>query len=117
MKFLADAHISVEMVAMIRGLGNDCLDASAIPPRMPDVGVLRMAADDSRVVLTADKDFGELVFVHNIRSPGVILIRVALAHEIDRVAYVRSVWSVVMSHLPGSFVTITAAGVRARTMP
>jgi hypothetical protein len=31
-KFLADAHISVEMVAMIRDLGHDCLDSSAIPP-------------------------------------------------------------------------------------
>ena len=50
MKFLSDAHISVEMAAMIRGLGHDCLDASAIPPRMPDVNVLRMAADDGRVV-------------------------------------------------------------------
>ena len=61
MRFLADAHISAEMVAMIRSLGNDCLDALAIPPRMPDVDVLRMAAADDRIVITADKDFGEIV--------------------------------------------------------
>jgi predicted nuclease of predicted toxin-antitoxin system len=113
-KFLADAHISVEMVAMIHGLGHDCADASAIPPRMPDVDVLRMAADDGRVVVTADKDFGELVFVHQISCPGVILVRVPLADEADRVAHVRSVWPVALSRLPGSFVTITASGVRAR---
>ena len=46
MKFLADAHVSVEMVAMIRDLGHDCLDASAIPTRMLDIDVLQMAADD-----------------------------------------------------------------------
>jgi hypothetical protein len=34
--FLADAHISVEMVAMIRDLGHDCADSSAIPLRMLD---------------------------------------------------------------------------------
>jgi predicted nuclease of predicted toxin-antitoxin system len=62
MKFLADAHISVEMVAMLRDLGYDCLDSTVIPPRMLDVNVLRMAADDQRVVVTSDKDFGELVF-------------------------------------------------------
>jgi len=113
-KFLADAHVSVEMVAMIRGLGHDCADASAIPPRMPDVDVLRMAADDGRVVVTADKDFGELVFVHQIACLGVVLVRVSLADETDRVARVRSVWATVLSRLPGSFVTITACGVRAR---
>jgi len=116
MKFLADAHISVEMVAMLRDLGHDCLDAAAIPPRMPDVDVLRTAAADERVMLTSDKDFGELVFVHSIPCPGVTLIRVALADESDRVAYVRKVWPLVMSRLPGSFVTITLAGVRARPL-
>jgi hypothetical protein len=71
---------------MIRDLGHDCLDASAIPPRMPDVDVLRMAADDGRVVVTADKDFGELVFVHQIACPGVVLVRVGLEDETDRVS-------------------------------
>jgi predicted nuclease of predicted toxin-antitoxin system len=116
-KFLADAHISVDMVAMLRALGHDCLDASAIPARMPDVDVLRMAANDQRAVITSDKDFGELVFVHAIPCPGVILIRVNLAHEADRVAHVRSVWPTVLSRLPGSFVTITTTGVRARPLP
>ncbi len=117
MKFLADAHISVEMVAMLRDLGHDCLESSAIPPRMPDVDVLRMAAAEDRVLITSDKDFGELVFVHAIRCPGVVLIRVALADETDRVARFRSVWPTVLSRLPGSFVTITAWGVRARPLP
>lgn len=116
MKFLADAHVSVEMVAMIRGLGHDRLDAAAIPPRMPDADVLRMAAGEGRILVTADKDFGELVFALGIACPGVVLIRVALADEADRVARVRSVWPAVLSRLPGSFVTITASSVRARPM-
>jgi predicted nuclease of predicted toxin-antitoxin system len=113
MKFLADAHISREMVAMIRDLGRD---AATIPPRMPDVDLLRMAAGEQRIMVTSDKDFGELVFVHSIACPGVVLIRVALADEKDRVAHVRSLWPTILSRLPGSFVTITASGVRARPM-
>jgi predicted nuclease of predicted toxin-antitoxin system len=102
------------MVLMIRGLGHDCLDAVAIPPRMPDVDVPRMAAADQRIVITSDKDFGELVFLHNLACPGVILIRIAMADETDRVARVRAVWSTVMSRLPGSFVTITSSAIRVR---
>lgn len=117
MKFLADAHISIELIGMLRELGHDCLDSSAIPPRLPDVDVLQSAAADGRVVITSDKDFGELVFVHAIPCPGVVLIRVALANETDRVAFIRSAWPLVLSRLPGSFVTITRSGVRARPLP
>lgn len=117
MKFLADANISAEMITMIRDLGHDCADGSRIPPRMPDVDVLRMAAGEDTVVITSDKDFGELVFVHRIGCPGVVLIRLALADETDRVAHVLSVWPTVISRLPGSFITITPSGVRVRPIP
>jgi predicted nuclease of predicted toxin-antitoxin system len=108
MKFLADAHISVEMVAMIRAYGDECEDASATPPRMEDIAILRSAASTGRIVVTADKDFGELVFSNSIACEGVVLIRVAMADEADRVAYVRSVWPTVLSRLPGSFVRRSA---------
>jgi predicted nuclease of predicted toxin-antitoxin system len=117
MKFLADAHISVEMAAMIRSLGHECAEGASIPPRMADIDVLRAAADKGEVVVTADKDFGELVFVHGISCPGVILIRVALADETSRVAHVRSIWPKVMTRLPGSFITVTASRIRARPIP
>jgi len=102
---------------MIRDLGHDCLDSSIIPARIQDVDLLRMAAADQRVMVTYDKDLGELIFVHGISCRGVLLIRVALADENDRVAHVRSVWPLVISRLPGSFLTITKSGVRARPIP
>lgn len=114
MRFQADAHISVEMVSMIRALGHDCADASTIAPREPDVSILHRAAAENRVVLTADKDFGELVFAHAIACPGVILIRLAATDEADRVERVRSVWPMILSRLPGVFVTVSPAGVRVR---
>jgi hypothetical protein len=46
-----------------------------------------------------------------------VLLRVARADESERVEHVRSVWPTVLSRLPGSFVTITTWGVRARPLP
>ncbi len=114
MKFLADAQISVEMVEMIRSLGHDCADAAAIPPRMPDLEVLERAAEQGRVIITSDKDFGELVFVSRVKCPGVILIRVALANEADRVEFVQKAFPIAVDRLPGSFITIALSGVRVR---
>ena len=62
MKVLADAHISRSMVNYLVGLGHDVLHVAAIAPRMSDSAILKRAASDGRIVLTADKDFGELCF-------------------------------------------------------
>lgn len=116
MKFLADAHVSAELVAMIRAFGNDCSDASAIPPRMKDVDILRMATAGQRVVVTIDKDFGELVFNLGIPAVGVVLIRLSSSDEPERVERLRDVWPIVMSRLPGTFVTVTDSRVRGRPL-
>ena len=117
MKFQADAHVSVEIVEMLRRLGHDVLDAGTIPPRKPDVDILKDAAADDRVVVTADKGFGDLIFLHAIAAPGVVLVRLPMADERDRVAHLDKHWPTVMSRLPGHFVTVTAFGVRARRIP
>jgi len=42
---------------------------------MTDADILRLATHENRVVLTADKDFGELVYRQKIPAVGVILLR------------------------------------------
>lgn len=68
------------------------------------------------MVVTADHDFGELVFLHRIHAPGVVLLRLPQANEPDRVASVERVWPLVLSRLPGHFITVST-GVRARPLP
>lgn len=41
MKFLADAHISLGMVDLLRRLGHDVRGPETIPPRLSDVEILR----------------------------------------------------------------------------
>ena len=116
-RLLANENVPAAVVTALRADGHDVGWMAETAPGAPDEAVLAVALAETRVLLTFDKDFGELVFVHGIACPGVILIRVALADEIDRVAFVSSVWSTVLSRLPGSFLTISVAGVRARPLP
>jgi predicted nuclease of predicted toxin-antitoxin system len=46
-----------------------------ISPRASDDTVLNLACDEGRILLTEDKDFGELVYAAGQKSCGVILIR------------------------------------------
>lgn len=116
MKFQADAHISIEMVELLRRLGHDCLDGFTLPPRLPDLDLLTAAARDDRIVITADKDFGELVIRYRIPCPAVVLIRIDIDDEQSKVAYLASVWPAVISRLPGNFVTVKVGSIRSRRL-
>jgi predicted nuclease of predicted toxin-antitoxin system len=62
MKLLVDAHIGRLIIAFLEGLGHDVLRASSFPPKTSDLAILRAAAAQGRIVMSSDKDFGELVF-------------------------------------------------------
>ena len=74
MKFLADANTPSQLVASLTSLGHDVFWAYTVPGT-PDLELIEKAALESRVIITFDKDFGELVFMRG-HSVGVVLIRV-----------------------------------------
>ena len=94
MKLLADAHISRAMTAYLVGLGHDLLHAASLPPKTSDSAVLRQASTESRIVLTADKDFGELCFLRLLPCSGVVLLRLTAASESERLATFRRLWPI-----------------------
>jgi predicted nuclease of predicted toxin-antitoxin system len=46
--------------------GHAVVSALAIDPKASDESLLDLARNDNRVLITEDKDFGELVFVRNV---------------------------------------------------
>lgn len=61
MKFLADEYCDADMIASLRADGHDVVYVMEIKPGALDQEVLKKAFDEGRILLTEDKDFGELV--------------------------------------------------------
>lgn len=67
MRFLLDACVATRsLVEFLVALGHDVLSTSAIDPHATDEHILEIALRDDRILITADKDFGELVFVQHL---------------------------------------------------
>ena len=60
------------MLALLSDLGHDVLSASDIDPRTPDNTLLEMAYSEERIIITEDKDFGELTFKLGLPHRGII---------------------------------------------
>jgi len=73
--FLADESCDFAVVRALRADGFDVLAVSEATSRSIDRDLIKQASDEQRILLTEDKDFGWLVFVSYVDSPGVILIR------------------------------------------
>jgi len=78
-RFVADECFPKAAVDALRERGHDVLWVRTASPGIPDTAVLSLAGAERRVVLTFDKDFGELAFSSGLDvSTGVVLFRLPL---------------------------------------
>ncbi|MCY2926364.1 MAG: DUF5615 family PIN-like protein [Planctomycetota bacterium] len=62
MKLLLDENMPMAAVAALRELGHDVLCVQEVMPGSSDSRILERAGADTRVLVTFDQDFGELVY-------------------------------------------------------
>ena len=116
MRFIANENIAASVIAGLRARGHDILAVREEMRGAPDRLVLDTARSDSRIVLTHDKDFGELAFREELPVEcGVILLRLAGADPAEDVATAlnaidsRDDWA-------GNFAVVTELRVRLRAL-
>lgn len=76
MLWLADECVTASLVRELRGAGHDVLYIAEFAASLSDVEVMALAFREGRLLLTADKDFGEPVFRRRQAAPGLILLRI-----------------------------------------
>jgi len=74
---LADEGVDRAVVERLREEGHGVLYVAEASPSIPDEEVLRQANDRGALLITADRDFGELVFRQGRVHSGVVLLRLA----------------------------------------
>ena len=77
MKFLADESVDRQIVDALREDDHAVLYVTEMDPGISDDEVLDKAEKGSAILITADKDFGELVFRQQRITKGVVLVRLA----------------------------------------
>lgn len=79
MRFLANENFPGDAVSALRQIGHDVAWVRSDAPGARDEHILDWAMRDGRVLLTFDKDFGELAFQAELPARcGIILFRVPM---------------------------------------
>lgn len=72
---VADEGVEGRIVAVLRANGYPVTYIAESFPRMEDTDILALAVSSRSVLVTKDKDFGELVFKEKLTHSGIVLIR------------------------------------------
>ena len=114
MRFLADENVDEAIVERLRNDGHVVLYVKEMAPSTSDDEVIRLAIENQAFVLTADKDFGDLVYRRGPRASGVILIRLSEVSRQDRPPIVAVAVKEHAEELARSFTVISPGAVRIR---
>lgn len=114
MNLFADESVDRPIVERLRRDGHDVVYVAELAPGIVDNEVLQGANSRSAVLVTTDKDFGELVFRQGALHSGVVLVRLAgLANE-TKAEIVAEVCRLRETELIGSFTVVSPGQVRIR---
>jgi len=114
MNFLADENVDQQIVEQLREKGHNLLYIIEMNPGITDDQVLAEANHRGALLLTADKDFGELVFRQKKISSGVLLIRLAGLSPAAKAKVVLSAIQKQGTEMINAFTVITPGLIRIR---
>ena len=114
MRFLANENVPGAAVSVLTAAGHDVIWVRTAAPGAADADVLAWAAREERILLTFDKDFGELAWASSLpATSGVVLLRIPMprpgdtGHRIADLITARDDWA-------GHFSVIEPGRVRMR---
>lgn len=114
MNFLADEGVDRQIVNRLREAGHVVHYVAEMDPGISDNVVLNRANRENTVLLTTDKDFGELVFRLRRSSSGIVLIRLSGLSPQKKAETVLNAIRKYSQELSGAFSVITQKGIRIR---
>jgi predicted nuclease of predicted toxin-antitoxin system len=114
MRFIIDESTGIAVAEFLRSNGHDVTAVAEIMRQAEDPNILALALSEQRILITNDKDFGELVFRSGQGHYGVLLLRLHNESVANRVRVVGSVLEKYGDRLPNHFVVATETGVRIR---
>jgi predicted nuclease of predicted toxin-antitoxin system len=116
MRWLGDECLSAALVRSLRARGHDVLYVAEMAAGLSDAEVIALASHDGRLLLTEDKDFGELVVRFGYPVPGLVLIRIDPAKPALRATRLATAIAQFGERLFGRYLVIEEGRLRARLL-
>jgi predicted nuclease of predicted toxin-antitoxin system len=107
MLWLGDENIPRPAVAFLRQRGEDVLSIVEHWRGIPDEAVIQLAWEQSRILLSFDRDHGDLIFNRAVSAPRAVVFLRVFPPDPERLQPL----------LDGQFTVVSDSGIRQRPLP
>ena len=116
MRFLGDESVDDPIIDLLRKNGYEIDYIKEISPGIDEEALLELAHTNDSILITMDKDFGELVYRKKQAHRGIVLLRLDGFTPKERAALVLVVFDKHLLELSNSFTVIQTNFTRIRPM-
>ena len=112
LKFIVDECVGSLVAKWLTGNGYDVVSVLAEMKGSKDITILHRAFSENRIIITSDKDFGDIVFHKKEQHAGVILIRLQSGSPKDKIKVLENLLVNYIDQLVYNFVVVSEANIR-----
>ncbi len=113
-KIIIDAGVGRIIEEWLSRQGFNIIAISKINPEIADSDILKLANNEDAVIITMDKDFGELVFKNNSSHKGILLLRLEDAVAEEKLSAIQNIFSNHSSQMKNNFCVYQNGKLRIR---
>ncbi|GAB3933288.1 DUF5615 family PIN-like protein [Larkinella terrae] len=115
MKFIVDECTGPRVADWLLEKGFDVFSVFRQGRGMKDIEILQKAVDEQRIIITNDRDFGELIFKNGLPHQGVVFMRLGNETSGNKIEVVSRLFETNIDLINNSnFITVTEESIRVR---
>jgi len=115
MKLVADESVDFAIIKNLRGKNFHVISILENNSGIEDIEVLKIANENGCLLITEDKDFGELTYRLKLEHKGILLLRLNDMPREKRIDFVTEIIVVYKEELKNCFSVLNSRGLRIKT--
>jgi predicted nuclease of predicted toxin-antitoxin system len=112
MRFLVDESTGPTVAEWLRQQGHEVFSVYDEARGMDDSGIIQKACSEDWILMTNDKNFGEMVYRERHPHKGVVLLRLDDERADVKIRTINRLLKGYIDRLPGQFVVVTESKIR-----
>ena len=113
-KFVVDIGVGRIIEEWLEEQNFSVISIRTINPEMPDTDIIELANNENAILISMDKDFGELIFKNKIQHKGVLLLRLEDAVAEEKLAVIQNIFPEHLLDITNKFTVYQNGKLRTR---
>jgi predicted nuclease of predicted toxin-antitoxin system len=113
-KFIIDVGVGRVIENWLAQQNFSVIAISSLNPEMADMDIIELANKEDAIIISMDKDFGELIFKNKIRHKGVLLLRLEDAVAGEKLAVIQNIFPERLLDIKNKFAVYQNGKLRTR---